>query len=179
MQLTPQTPLKPGEKRPSNPARVGTTKGIQGDKWYSSLGFLCICPSGYYGDFCQHRAIEWFTAVSLIGIVVILVLIVALCFAIFCLCRRERKHHRVFKQSRSSDVCLKPLPIACALKTPCCSCPGTEGYQVLNSWFIMLSVLNSRTWLVDHFDCFPDMKKKEEVTSAWQGPEEQGHDSQQ
>ncbi|XP_038650205.1 uncharacterized protein LOC119964595 isoform X2 [Scyliorhinus canicula] len=96
---------------------------------FSSLGFLCICPSGYYGDFCQHRAIEWFTAVSLIGIVVILVLIVALCFAIFCLCRRERKHHRVFKQRRSSDVCLKPLPIACALKTPCCSCPGTEGYQ--------------------------------------------------
>ncbi|XP_067892505.1 uncharacterized protein [Heterodontus francisci] len=102
---------------------------------FSSLGFLCICPPGYYGDLCEHHKIEWFTAVSFIGILIILILILALCFAICCLCHRERKKHRVFKQIRSSENCLNPLPAACASTFPRCSCPRTEGYQVVTEIF--------------------------------------------
>ncbi|XP_067845794.1 uncharacterized protein [Heptranchias perlo] len=96
---------------------------------FNSLGFFCICPPGYYGDFCQHRTIERFTTISFIGILVILILILALCIAVCCLCHRERKHHRVIKQIRSSEVCSNLLSKAYASKSPCSPCPYTEEYQ--------------------------------------------------
>uniref|UniRef100_UPI00398F1DF9 uncharacterized protein isoform X6 n=1 Tax=Pristiophorus japonicus TaxID=55135 RepID=UPI00398F1DF9 len=99
----------------------------------NSLGFFCICPPGYYGDFCQHRTIERFTAVSFIGIFVILVLIITLCLAICFLCHRERKHHRLFKQMKNSEICSKRLPVTRASKSSrsvCLhTCMHTEGYQ--------------------------------------------------
>ncbi|XP_062920395.1 uncharacterized protein LOC134354888 isoform X2 [Mobula hypostoma] len=91
---------------------------------FSRLGFLCICPPGFYGDLCQHRSAEPFTVISLIGVIAIPILILALCFAICCICNRERLHHQAFK--KNFKICLNPSPATCKSKSPRFPCPRTR-----------------------------------------------------
>ncbi|XP_069794706.1 serine-rich adhesin for platelets-like isoform X10 [Narcine bancroftii] len=103
-------------------------------RWPSELKHQHCAPSGNRslglpgrsGD-CDLRVPEPFTVIVLLGIIAIPILILALCFAICCICNRERLHHQALIKSLES--CLNPLTITCASEPLHSPCPQTDRYQ--------------------------------------------------